>query len=240
MDDERVGAAVRHLRHRRNLRRRDLAAAAGVSQQAVSLLERGQLERLRLSNSRRIARALDVRLEVRARCRGAELDRLLDQEHAALVERVAREIGRLDWEVVVEETFNHFGERGSVDLIGWNRASRALLVVEVKSRLVDVQALLGTFGRKLRVVPQAVGRTRDWRASIVGALIVVPDTTQARRLVESHAATFAAAVPGRAREVRAWLREPRGALTAIWFLSPTKQRGDTRSSPGRRRVRTRG
>jgi transcriptional regulator with XRE-family HTH domain len=237
MDDERVGTAVRHLRHRRNLRQQDLAAAAGVSQQAVSLLERGQLERLRLSSSRRIARALDVRLEVRARWRGAELDRLLDQEHAGLVERVARELGRLDWEVVIEETFNHFGERGSADLIGWHRASRALLVVEVKSRLVDVQALLGTFGRKVRVLPKAVGQTRGWRASVVGAVVVVPDTTHARRFVESHAATFAAAVPGRARDVRAWLREPRGAISAIWFLSPTKQRGATGSAGGRRRVR---
>ena len=57
---------------------------------------------------------------------------------------------------MVEYTFNHYGERGSVDVVAYHAGHRALLIVEVKTRLTDLQAFLASFGRKLRVVPALV------------------------------------------------------------------------------------
>jgi hypothetical protein len=37
------------------------------------------------------------------------------------------------WQVVVEYTFNHYGDRGSVDVVAWHAGAGALLLVEVKS-----------------------------------------------------------------------------------------------------------
>ena len=49
--------------------------------------------------------------------------RLVDRAHAALVDYVVGWL-RDDWEVVVEYTFNRYGERGSVDVLAWHAATR--------------------------------------------------------------------------------------------------------------------
>ncbi|HVH18470.1 MAG TPA: helix-hairpin-helix domain-containing protein, partial [Myxococcota bacterium] len=47
-------------------------------------------------------------------------DRLLDERHAAMVEAVMRRLVALGWKVRAEVTFSSFGERGSIDVFGWN------------------------------------------------------------------------------------------------------------------------
>jgi hypothetical protein len=126
------------------------------------LLECGQLGRVDLKTARRVAGALEVRLEVMPRWRGGELARVVDQEHAAIVERVAARLRAAGWEIQAEYTFNHFGERGSVDLVAWHGPRQAVLLVEVKTRLTDIQDLLASFGRKTRIVPGAVAAERGW------------------------------------------------------------------------------
>jgi hypothetical protein len=96
-----------------------------------------------------------------------------------------------------------------------------LLLVEVKTRLVDVQELLATLDRKCRVVPALLARDRGWRAAAVGRLVVAYDASTARRVVARHAETFSAALPARSAAVRQWLRRPAGPLAGLWFLSPT-------------------
>jgi len=133
------------------------------------------------------------------------------------------ELRTLGWEVLLEYTFNHYGERGSVDVIGWHALSGALLIVEVKSRLTDLQALLASLGRKLRIVPDLLARERGWKAVSVGRLVVLPGWTANRTVVERHRAIFDASFPGRAADVRRWLRDPRGpTLAAVWFVSTSR------------------
>jgi transcriptional regulator with XRE-family HTH domain len=64
VDDIRVGAAFRAVRVRRRLRQGDIAAKARLSQQLVSLVERGHLDRVSLAVLRRLAGALDIRIDV--------------------------------------------------------------------------------------------------------------------------------------------------------------------------------
>src|SRR5580765_8972595 len=91
-------------------------------------------------NPRSGGAALDARVSCRLTWNGEELDRLLDAAHAAVVEQVVRRLAAEGWVAATEVSFNEYGERGSIDVLGFHPATRCLLVVEVKSVIPDVQA----------------------------------------------------------------------------------------------------
>ena len=239
MDDIKVGTVVRAVRRRCGLRQRDVAARAGVSQWAVSMVERGQLDRLPVRTVRGIASALEIRMPFEPRWRGGELPRLVDARHAALVEQVVARLASRRWEVAVEYTFSKFGERGSVDVIGWRAAERALVIVEVKSELDDIQNMLSVLDRKVRLVPPLVATDRGWTAAVVGVVLVLPEGSTFRDGVARFQATFAAALPSRAVEIRSWIAQPGpSSLRGTWFfrLSGSSTRMEGRGGPRRIRV----
>ncbi len=211
----------------------------------MSLAERGQLRLLTIRTARAIASALEIELPFEPRWRGPALERLRDSGHAAAVEAVAADVGGRGWDVFVEVGFNHFGERGSADLIGWQAHDRALLIVEVKTTLVDLQATLGSIDRKRRILPGVLARERAWRPTAIGVILVVMDSSTARETVARHDSTFVAAFPARTVAVRRWLASPTGDLRGLWFLRPTRPvRAPGRfppapSAPGASRVRPR-
>lgn len=239
LDDLRAGALARAVRHRLGWTQADVAVRAGVSQKLVSLFETGQLERLTVASARRIAGTLEIRLPFAPQWRGGEGVRLLDSDHAALVNRVVAILAETGWETLVEYSFNEYGERGSVDVVGWHAPSRTLLIAEIKPRLLDSQETLGTLGRKVRLVPRLLARERGWRAAHVGVALVMADLTANRAAVARHAATFGAALPQRGRSVRGWLRRPAGGLASVWFLPPSNGATGTQHRNSRKRVRRR-
>ncbi len=199
-----------------------MARIAGVHQGTVSLAERGQIRGLTVRTARAIAATLEIELPFEPRWRGPALDRLRDAGHAAAVEAVTAALAARGWNVLVEFGFSRFGERGSVDVLGWGEASRALVVVEVKTTLVDLQALLAAIDRKRRIVPGELMRERGWRPTVIGIVLVVVDSSTAREVVARHRSIFDAALPGRTVEVRRWLEAPAGDLRGIWFLRRTR------------------
>ena len=225
MTDVIVGLIFRAVRRRRGWRQIDVARRAGVSQQLISLIEHGHLEQVSLRTLRSVARALEIDLPLAPRWRGPELDRLLDAEHAALVEAAVVAFAGSGWVVSLEWSFNHFGERGAVDILGWHAANKALAVVEVKSRVVDVQDLLGKLDRKVRLARELLPRDRGWDPAVVGRILVLPDTSTARDSIARLGRTFAASLPARTVETRRWLLDPREELESIWFLRPTRSAG---------------
>lgn len=68
----------------------------------------------------------------------AEVTKLLDAGHARLADRVVGLLRAAGWAVIVEYTFSHYGERGSVDIVAWHAAARTLFIVEIKTILLDV------------------------------------------------------------------------------------------------------
>ena len=52
------------------------------------------------------------------------------------------------WMLAPEVSFSVYGERGVIDILAWHPGRRALLVIELKTDLVDMNELLGTFDRK--------------------------------------------------------------------------------------------
>jgi transcriptional regulator with XRE-family HTH domain len=246
VDDIGVGRVVRAIRIRAGWRQQDLAAAAGVSQAVVSRVERGRLERVSLPALRRICDALDVRLDMTPRWRGGELDRLLGGRHSAMHEAMARRFASLaGWEAIPEVTFSVWGERGSIDVLGWHAATRTLLVTELKTEIVDVQELLGTLDRKCRLA-RAIAAERGWAADLVAAWLVVAESPTNRRRVAQHRDVLRAVLPAGGREMDRWLQAPAGRIAALTFLSSSRQtNGDPgfapvrrvrRREPGRRRA----
>lgn len=213
-----MGTVLRTVRIRRRWRQDDVAARAGVSQAQVSLAERGHLEDLTLRTLRRIGRALEVDLPIAPRWRGPDLDRLLDAGHARLVEIVIRDLTSHGWETIPEWSFSHFGERGSVDIVAWHPTRQALLVVEVKTRIVDVQALLVSVDRKARLAAELLATERGWPVARVGRLLVLPDGSTHRDAVARHATTFDRAFTARTRTMRRWLRDPSDSIAGILFV----------------------
>ncbi len=229
-DDVSVGRQVRAVRLSKNLRQVDVAARAHVHRERVSLLERGFAERLSVASLRAISRALGLPPVVSLGWRGPEFERLLDEAHAGLLEAMLGQLADLGWQTMTEYSFSHFGERGSVDILAWHPARAALLIIEIKSRLWDLQATLSTLDRKCRLVPRLVGTAFGWRAASVGTLLVMPDTRGHRLTIERHEATFRAALPQRQVEVRHWLKCPAGTLRGIWFLNNVATGGTKQGS----------
>ena len=217
MDDMRVGAIIRAVRIRRRWRQSDLAARAGVSCSTISRIERGRLDSIPLGVTRKVAAVMDIRLEYVARWRGGELDRLLNARHAALHESVAQFFARHPgWQAVPEVSFSIYGERGAVDVLAWHEGTETVLVVELKTDIVDVQELLGTIDRKRRLA-RVIARERGWTARRVGVWLVVLDSAVNRRRFEAHRTVIRAALPEEGRRMRRWLAEPTGDVAAASF-----------------------
>ena len=83
MDDLALGRAIRALRRRQRWRQSDLAQRGGCSQSLVAQLESGQIDRTSIGTIRSVLAPLGVRAELVPRWRGAEIERLLDEEHAS-------------------------------------------------------------------------------------------------------------------------------------------------------------
>jgi transcriptional regulator with XRE-family HTH domain len=229
MDDARIGRALRVLRQRRGLRQAEVAAAAGVSQSTISDIEAGRLARLPVATIRRVFAAVDAGFEGIVHWRGAGLDRLLDARHAALVAASVRRLTALGWETRVETTYSVYGERGSVDVLGALARVRAVLVEEVKSELANLEETIRKLDEKVRLVRKEIAEDEfGWQPASVGRLLVLPDSTVARRRVAKLDPVLRVAFPDRGSVVRQWLRAPSGALAGILF-QPDIAMGDKKS-----------
>jgi transcriptional regulator with XRE-family HTH domain len=237
MDHAKVGSIFRAVRIRRGMSQSQVAAAAGVSRTAVSTIERGLLEDSSLRLIGRVSATLGISCEFEARWRGAEMATLLDERHARLVQLMVTRLTRLGWQVFPEHTFSIWGERGAIDILAWHPVRRAVLAIEVKTRLADLQDLLSTMDRKRRLAP-SIARAEGWKPLLVGSLLVLPGETWARTAVKRFDSVFAAALSERSVEVGTWLKEPDRDLRGIWFLKDGQ--GNTkRRTGGVMRVRPR-
>jgi transcriptional regulator with XRE-family HTH domain len=235
MDALRVGRAIRALRIRRGWRQQDLADAAGVSRSVICRIEAGALRGMTLGALEAVCRALEADLDVRVRWHAEALDRLLDEAHAGIGDRFVRQLRTAGWETAVEVTFNVYGDRGSVDVVGWQRQTRTILIAEIKSVVADSQGTLSPLDRKARLGIQ-IGRLRGWEPATVSKVLGIRDGSTNRRRIDELAATFNAELPMRAIELRRWLRSPRGSAAGLLFLPDVPQKSIGRHPTGVQRV----
>jgi transcriptional regulator with XRE-family HTH domain len=228
MDDQRAGTAVRSVRRRRGLSQSDLAGLSHVSQSTVSRIERGHMGSVSLDVLRTVCAVVDIRLDLVARWRGGDLDRLLNSRHSALHESVARSLTALPgWMLKPEVSFSIYGERGVIDLLAWHGGLRALCVIELKTAVADINELVGVVGRKRRLAARTVAEF-GWMPASVSVWVIVEEGRTNRRRLQAHAAMLGAAFPADGRSIRGWLASPRGPI-AVLSMWP-------RTHPGTRRL----
>jgi transcriptional regulator with XRE-family HTH domain len=238
VDDHRIGRALRALRLRAGLRQVDVAERAGVSQSLISVIEAGACSSVTIATLRAVFRAVGAGFDGQVLWRAPALERLADARHAALVDASALRLRRLGWDVLPEVSYSEFGERGSIDLLGWRQAERAVVVEEVKSDLTRVEETLRKLDEKVRLATERIALDRiGWRPRVVGRVLVLRDTDRARRQVRAHATVFDTALPARGPVVRAWLRAPGGPLAGILFVADISPDGTNAARPGIQRVR---
>jgi len=237
VDDRTAGLVLRALRRRRAWRQLDLAAKAGVSQSTISRAERGWLGDLSLATVRRLFAALEAGVQLVPRWKGAELERLLDEDHSVVVDAVAGRLEAVGWTVELEVTYSEFGEHGSIDVLGLRPAERAIAVLEVKTDIGSSEVVGRKLDEKARLAPIIVERRYGWKPASVGRFLIMPESMRLRRLVAGHPA-IARMFPIDALHVRRWLRQPNGVRAGLWFLSDIDPRtvGEARGGM-RRRIR---
>jgi transcriptional regulator with XRE-family HTH domain len=237
MDRVKIGNTFRTIRVELRLRQSDVAERAGLSQQTVSDLECGRFGRLSIDAYCRIAETIGADVPLTPRWRGPRLDRLLDRRHALLQNRAVELLASLSWQVRTEFSFNHYGDRGSVDVLGWLPGSRALLVGEIKTEITDLQETLRVLDMKRRVVPAIARLECGWSPTAIATVLVLPDASTHRDLVERHGALVSASLPDRTWAVNHWLARPSGDLRAVMFLRNTGHGGAKWKVQPARRVR---
>ena len=239
MDDARIGRTIRVLRQRRGWRQRDLGLRAGVSKSAISDMERGRVDRYTIATVRSVLRALGATAELHVSWGGAgDLDRLLDADHARLVQEWAARHREVGWELWPEASYSIFGERGRIDLLAFHPATGVLEVAECKTGIWDVQDTVGRIDAKVRLAPE-VARDRQWQVTrVVGAMVIAEGRT-ARRRIAQHDLVFSR-FDTRGRAAHGFVRDPtRPATGLLVFVSlPTSNQPGLRRA-GQRRVRLR-
>jgi len=170
---------------------------------------------------------VEVRLDLRPSWRGPELNRLLDEDHAGLQAAWVQRMRQWDWDVRVEASFNHYGDRGRIDLLAFHPRTASLVVGEIKTELVDAQDLLGQLDVKVRVARQVAAQL-GWPApKRVYPLLIIRSSSTARDRLRRLAPLFAAfSVRGRAGV--SCLRQPERLSTPLLVLSDLRSAGNSR------------
>ena len=189
MDFAGHGRFLRMLRIRRGWRQEDVATRCGLSTSVIGRHEGGLVQSV--AALERHADAFGLRIRLSLTGRGGELDRLRDEEHAAIVEVMAAWLRSLGFAVEAEASFNEWGERGRFDLLAFDGASETLLLVEAKTEFTDLQDLFGSLDMKQRLASRIAER-RGWNVRRCVVVLAVAASPFNRRIVRSHRALFAA------------------------------------------------
>jgi transcriptional regulator with XRE-family HTH domain len=215
MDDQRIGTMLRAIRVRKRWRQTDLAKRARVSRWIVMRIEHGRLATIPFGKLRAVAAALDARIDTVVRWQGGDLPRLLSARHSTMHEVMARYFAGLpDWIAEPEVSFSVYGERGIIDILAWHPERRILLVIELKTEIVDVNEMLGALDRKQRLAVRIV-RARGWQPRVVATWLVVAPGRSNRRAIADHATVLRAKLPADGTAIRRWLRDPEGRIDAL-------------------------
>lgn len=234
MDDVRLGSVIRTVRIRKRLTQEEIARLADVPRTSVSRLERGSIDGLTFRATRQICAALEIRMDVQLRWRGGDLDRLLNARHAAMAESMAATMARSGgWILRPEVSFSIWGERGVIDFVAWHSVRRALLLIELKTELVDIGDLMSTCDRRRRLAPE-IGKDLGWNPVVVGTWVALSNVSMNSRRVRDHATVLRAAFPAQGRAMARWLRDPQGPISCLSLVAVPQ--GSNVRLPNARRV----
>lgn len=212
-----IGDRVRVVRLKRRLTQVDVATAAGLRPIEVSHLERGVLDELTIGMMRRIVAVIGMHIDLVPKWKSVDLEREMVGAHDALQAAVLRLIRATPrWVAEAEVTYSFFGDRGAIDILAWHEASRTLLIIELKTLLVEPAGIKRRNDERRRRGPE-IGAERGWRPQAVAVWVILTDTRTNRARAARNADILLSPHTIDGRAMRAWLRNPSGAVDALSY-----------------------
>lgn len=182
-----TGRVLRMLRLRRNWRQSDVAKKAGISSSAVGRHENGIIGSFPAIEKH--AAVFALRVDVRMTGRAGDLVRLADEEHARIVEMVAGWFRAHGFQTETEASFSEWGERGRIDLLAFDPSTRTLVIVEVKTQLLDLQKLFGSLNVNERLA-STIAKHRGWIVGQTATVLATASTPANHKIVREHPSLF--------------------------------------------------
>jgi hypothetical protein len=150
---------------------------------------------------------------------------MLNRGHARLHEAMARWLEDVGgWVQVPEVSFAIRGDRGVIDVLVWHPQTRSLLIIELKTRIADINDLMSTMDIRRRVARQ-VAAEHGWDPRSIGLWVVVTPGRTNRRALAERATVLRAKFPADGRSMAGWLARPSGEIAALSFM-PQVRPGD--------------
>ena len=98
---------------------------------------------------------------------------MLNARHSAMAEAIAVSFRHLaDWVLRPEVSFSIYGERGVIDFVAWHPVRRAILLMELKTELVEIGELMATADRRRRLAPR-IARDQGWVPAVIGMWVAL-------------------------------------------------------------------
>ena len=209
-------------------RQRALAKRIGRTQSYLSLVERGRVTGLSIVEAEAICDALGATFVL-----GIEAPVLVagprqrDAAHARCVAYVARRLARDGWIVKREVPVGTPGRPGWIDLLAFNPETRVVLVIEVKTELVDFGGLERQLGWYVREARRAA-RRYGWAPTTFEPVALLLATQLNDERIRDNGASIRQAFPRRWRDLMRVIRgeNPGRVAGAIAFIDPRSRARD--------------
>ena len=236
-----LGVQVRDKRQRRHWTLRELAARTGLSASLLQWLEAGHPASL--ESYVRVASALGLRPDfdlIDVRRRGPV--RADDPVHAAMGEFLAGRLTRLGLPIALDEPYQHYQFAGRADLLAWSIEDRALLRIENRTRLPNLQEAFGSCNAKRRYLAAGLADrlgVRGGFATVTHAMVYLW-SAEVLHAVRLHAESFRAVCPDSAEPFAAWLagRPPADLVSSSLVILDPLAAGRERAFVGRPELET--
>jgi transcriptional regulator with XRE-family HTH domain len=213
----RAGDLIRDERLQRRWTLATLASRAGISTSHLAQLESGKPASL--DTYARVLTALGRQPDLTATDPRGHSRKRDDEDfvHAAMGEVEARRLRSFAFEMAIDEPYQHYQFAGRADVVAWDRARRALLHIENRTRFPNVQEALGSFGAKRaylgRVLAERFEVRGGWRSEthVIAGLW----SSEVLHVIRMREETFRAACPNDAAPFEAWWAGDVAALAGV-------------------------
>lgn len=194
-----------------------------MSRDTISRIENDRLDNVPAGTIQRCVEALGAYLRMDIAWQGERLPRLIDARHAALQNTFVALLAAWGWDTRVEVSFNHYGDRGRVDIVGYYAATRTLAIVEIKPDIDDAQETVGRLDVKVRL-GRTIAAEAGWTVDRIVPVLVLENGASPRRHVRAHEGLFRRFTL-RGASARAWLRAPSAEAEGLLLFVDARSEG---------------
>jgi hypothetical protein len=157
-----------------------------------------------------------------------------DPIHAAMGEAEAVHLGAFGFEILLDEPYQHYQFAGRADLVAVDRAGRALLHLENRTRFPDIQAAIGSYNAKRAYLAPQLAERLGIKGGFrkVTHVIVALWSAEVLHTLRLRHASFRAVCPDPAGEFGAWWEgntpDLNGSKSTLVLFDPVEGRRSTR------------